>query len=310
MCVMKIKALIISLSLILFSSCVKEQMADVIEESETLTVEIISTDVLVTENSKKNINIELKLSRIIGKSIKVFFDIKPKNNLTGYSLSVEEDINIINTDKTVVIPAGKTSANIQLSVRDNKIIDNNRAAELTLLSCDEPAKIGLKKSSSILILDNESAFGGIFLKDLIVASGTAFETYNDSERISVPYDIKLIEEISDDKIRVSIKGIGNVLLNNVTNWAEAGQKIEYLPVDCVIDNTNPTRPCISMAQQPCVKWYRDSDGDPMIFNLNACDRKPMKLDVLSKKWSFDYSFYDDRSSFYSDYVFTVYFDLN
>lgn len=307
---MRINSLIILFLLVMFSSCVKEQMADVIEDLDPLTVEIISTDVQVDENSKEQINIELKLSRIIGKSIKVFFDIKGKDNLTGHNLSVENDINVINKDKMVVIPAGKTSANIQLTVNDNNLIDKNRAAELTLLSCDEPVKIGLKKSSSILIIDNENAFGGVFLRDLIVFSGLAFETCDESERVSIPYEIKLIEEISEDKLRVNIKGMGNVLLNNQTGWAEAGQKIEYLPVECIIDNTNPTRPCISMSQQPFVKWYRDEDGHPVIYSLNACDKKPIKLDVLSKKWSFDYSIYDDRSSFYSNYIFTVYFDLN
>lgn len=307
---MKINSLIVLFFLVVLSSCVKEQAADVIEDLDPLTVEIISTDVQVDENSKEKIVIELKLSRIIGKSIKVFFDIKGKDNLTGYTLSVDNDIKLLNKDKVVVIPAGKTTANIELIVNDNNIIDKDRAAELTLLSCDEPVKIGLKKSSSILVIDNENAFGGLFLRDLIVFSGLAFETCDETERVSIPYEIKLIKEISEDKIKVSIKGMGNVFLNIQTGWAEAGQKIEYLPVECIIDNTNPTRPCISMSQQPFVKWYKEENRGPSIFSLVACDKKPIKLDVLSKKWSFDYSIYDDRSSFFSNFLFTVYFDLN
>ncbi|MGB5989954.1 MAG: hypothetical protein WBG43_09460 [Marinifilaceae bacterium] len=308
--IMKINSLIVLFFLVVLSSCVKEQAADVIEDLDPLTVEIISTDVQVDENSKEKIVIELKLSRIIGKSIKVFFDIKGKDNLTGYTLSVDNDIKLLNKDKVVVIPAGKTTANIELIVNDNNIIDKDRAAELTLLSCDEPVKIGLKKSSSILVIDNENAFGGLFLRDLIVFSGLAFETCDETERVSIPYEIKLIKEISEDKIKVSIKGMGNVFLNIQTGWAEAGQKIEYLPVECIIDNTNPTRPCISMSQQPFVKWYKEENRDPSIFNLVACNKKPIKLDVLSKKWSFDYSIYDDRLPFFTNYLFTVYFDLN
>lgn len=323
-----IKIILYFLLFLTLTSCYKEKIIEVkvpvkkevvVKGEEKLCIGISNPCIIVNENDDKEIDVKLVISKAQEQDVKVLFGIKPTNLVTGYGLREGRDFSLNNSDKSVLFKAGETQTSIKLKIIDNEIVDNNRTAEIYLISNTKDIDFDITSSCCLVVVDNDEIKSG--LQYTFIGNLDAYEYCRIDKdpngrvfwkNIKCPYTLKVVEVYSDMKVKYAITGFGAGKMEYAIDggiWLKPDDTIEYLPVECTIDATDISNPTITIEKQRALSWHRNGDPYDSGMYVRKCIKQPIELNLKGKTMTFDYRV-DDEGSYLEKNVYTLKFDLN